>query len=99
MTRHTAIKVLDNVKRKFFIKNSIKKLFFTFSKNKNCSFLEKELIAFKLVKTKLIGNRSRINNRCIETGRNYNIVSKFGYSRFIFRKNAKLNQLSSVRKV
>jgi ribosomal protein S14 len=98
MKRHLAWKLLDNYKRKFFIKNELKRIFFKINLNKNLTSIENEYLYFKQSKINIIGLRSRINNRCIISGRNHNVLKKFNYSRFILRDELKKSGVSMLQK-
>lgn len=98
MGRKLAWKLLDNYKRKFFIKNEFKRLFMGINRNKFLNELEIEYIKFKKSRLNVIGSRTRLNNRCVVSGRNYNVLNKFGYSRFILRDELKKSSISMLQK-
>jgi ribosomal protein S14 len=66
--------------------------------NKYISKTEKIAISIKFNKFKQISSLSKINNRCIISGRNKNTNSKYNLSRFMLRNQMKRNLISLIRK-
>ena len=81
--------LFDNLKRQIHVKHELKHLLLKgLSKNTNTSHLVHHLILFR--KAHLIRMSSRIQhrNRCVVSGRNWNVINKARYSRFVFRKES-----------
>lgn len=86
MNRETKWKMIDNLKRKLFLKHELKKIILR-SIIKN-DLLPRTYKYFALYnKSKLIrrGAISQQRNKCIKTGRMWYLVKSTQYSRFIFR--------------
>ena len=91
-------KLMDNLKRKNFIKYELKKKLIGFKKSKKINKIYLEYINFKESSISSKYSFTKINNRCIISGRNYNVYNKFQYSRFKLRKEGYLGNIASMQK-
>jgi ribosomal protein S14 len=98
MSRQLALKSIDNYKRKFFVKNEIKNKILAFKSNKYCSKLELESFRFLSINLSTTYKISKLNNKCVNSGRNYNVFNKFKLSRFELRTSFKYNRTVGVSK-
>jgi len=81
--------MFDNLKRKLYVKHELRHLLLKgFIKNTNTSLTTHHYMLFK--KTRLVRFSSRIQhrNRCVVSGRNWNVIHKTRYSRFVLRKES-----------
>ena len=81
-------RLVDKVKRKFFLKYEILKILSkTCLKNSKLPIIYKYFIYIKLIKLIRFSNIGISKNRCILSGRSYGILSYFKVSRFFLRTN------------
>lgn len=86
MTRKTQWLLIDNYKRRYYLKKEIKYLILkSLLKNNYKYFLFKYFFFFLKIKSKQKNSPIVQNNRCIKTGRIKSINKFTKYSRFIFR--------------
>lgn len=86
MPRETQWKLVDNFKRKLFLKHEIKKIILkSILKNDNLPRTYRYFAFFN--KSKLIrqSSISQQKNKCVKTGRRWYLVKNTKYSRFVFR--------------
>lgn len=92
-------KLADNKKRKLLIKYELKtKIFKSFIKSTDLALILNYFCLFKrtvVKKKKLI---SQLNNRCLISGRNKNIIQKLKYSRFQLRNEAYKGNIPTIKK-
>ena len=98
MNRQNLLKNLDNYKRKFFLKNEIKNKILNVKNNSYGSKLDLEAFRFLSVNISTTHKISKINNKCVNSGRNHNVFNKFKLSRFELRTSLKKNEISGVSK-
>ena len=98
MNRKIALKLLDNYKRKYFLKNELKNKLNCFYKIKYTNKINQEYFFFKKKNTSNVYRITKLNNKCIKSGRSYNISNKTKLSRFELRSNLKKNMYSSFFK-
>ena len=99
MNRRRQWKVMDNLKRKKFIKYEIKKLILiSIKKSNKLNKLEREWIDFQLTSISPNVSINKINNRCLISGRNYNVLNKLKLSRFHIRNEGYLQNISGLQK-
>jgi|JI102314DRNA_FD_contig_51_2219988_length_2961_multi_6_in_0_out_0_1 ribosomal protein S14 len=98
MSRQLLLKNIDNYKRKFFLKNEIKNKFLNIKKNSYESKLDLEVFRFLAINSSTSHKISKINNKCVNSGRNQNIFNKFKLSRFELRTSLKKNEIAGVSK-
>lgn len=99
MTRQEQWTLLDNFRRKTYIKYEIKTILLrSIIKNRYIPSVYRYHAAFQ--KASLPRNASSIkhNNRCVVTGRNLNVIQKVRLSRFEVRKNAYQGNLPGMRR-
>ena len=87
MNRKLQWKLMDNYRRKIFLKNELKKKILTsISHNQNLPLLYRYLAYWNKNKISKLISKTQHNDKCIITGRvwNVNIYTKF--SRFKFRQ-------------
>ena len=100
MIRQIQWKLVDNLKRKLFIKYELKylllrSLFVSLDK----SYIIRTYWQYKLVLLPKFGLIIKHNNRCLTSGRNKNILMKTKSSRFFFRLNINFGNNPSLRKL
>lgn len=99
MIKSKQLNCMDTYKRKLFLINEIKRLLMLYLiKNKNNNYVRMLFLFFKTNYIKVISTKTRINYRCIVSGRNYGVFNKLNYSRFVFRNNLKLSFLPGFQK-
>lgn len=98
MSRKISLKLLDAYKRKYFLKNELKSKLNCFSKIKYDNILYTEYVSFKKKNTSNVYRLTKLNNRCLKSGRPYNISNKTQLSRFELRSHLKKNIYSSFSK-
>lgn len=87
--------MMDLLKRRFYIKFELKKTFYkSLIFNKNIKIILRLYALYKLSHLQRYTSVTKINNRCVISGRSYNILSKFKYSRFVLRSET--NQGNTV---
>lgn len=89
---------IEILKRKWYIKNEIKKKILSLKKNNKLKKIQKELINFKKVKFSFFSNKTRFCNKCLLSGRNHNVFNKFRLSRFFLRTNLKIKNAPLLKK-
>lgn len=99
MIKKNQLLILENYKRKMFLKYELKQLILKVL-YKNKIFLNKNylLILFYKSITKKNKLKIKLSYRCIISGRNFNIMKKTALSRFIFRRYLKLGFLPGYQK-
>ena len=93
-------KLLDNYRRKFFLKYECKKIISKSLISSRYSGLIPKYIArirLSFVTTQASTNKHR--NRCIISGREHNVLRKVQYSRFVFRDSATRGALPGVSRL
>jgi small subunit ribosomal protein S14 len=79
-------KLMDILKRRFYIKFELKKtLYKSLIFNKNITVILRFYALYKLSSLQKYTSITKQNNRCVISGRSYNVLSKFKYSRFVLR--------------
>jgi len=89
--------LLDKFRRQFFLKHEVKKgVWQAFLNNNHLSL--KLRYGIKVKKTFLMNfaTLTRHRNRCVISGRQYNVISKTHYSRFVLRREAYIGHLPGV---
>jgi len=93
-------KLLDNYRRRFFLKYEFKKIVSRSLLNNRYALLIPKYVArirFSFITTKASTNKQR--NRCVISGREHNVLSKVQYSRFVFRDRATHGALPGVSRL
>lgn len=79
-------KLLDNYRRKLFLKNEIKKkILLGLIKNQNLPIIYRHLALWNKSKLMRSSSFTQQQNRCTKTGRIWSVVKLTRYSRFMFR--------------
>jgi len=66
--------------------------------NRKLQFITRYLIFLELMNLAVNGNKVRLKNRCIETGRGKSVLREFHISRIKFRDRLRNGELPGVRK-
>lgn len=91
--------LIDNLKRKIFIKNELKTLLLkNVIKNNLIKNIYKYYAIFNKTKIKKSSSIIKQNNRCIRTGRQWSINKLTRYSRFVFRKESYIGNLPGFKR-
>lgn len=98
MNRQLGLKLLDNYKRKFFLKKEFKLKYLNFNSNQILNPIEKEYAKFLKKNISNVFKKTKLNNKCLISGRNYNINTNLKLSRFEFRTHLKKNLYSNFKK-
>lgn len=89
MTQEAKWKKIDNLKRKLFIKNEIKrKILKSIILNKNLPDIYRYFATWQKNKLIRISNANQFQNRCVKSGRIWSINKHTNYSRFILRNES-----------
>jgi len=99
MNREFQWKLLDNYRRKLFLKNEIKNIFFkNIIVNSNLPLTYRYYAMFKRIKTIRFHSSTRVQNRCVITGRIWSINKFTKFSRFYFRTNTNYGNIPGFRR-
>ena len=86
MTRENQWKLLDNYRRKLFLKNEIKYFFLkSVLTDSRLPATYRYYAIFKRTKLSRNGSSALLQNRCVRTGRVWSVKKYANYSRFFFR--------------
>jgi len=86
MIRENKWKLVDNFRRKLFLKNELKKIILkSIIKNKTLPLSYRYLALYNKNKLIRLSSITQQKNKCIETGRIWSTVKRTNYSRFFFR--------------
>ena len=97
MNRRLQWKLMDNFRRKIFLKNEIKKkILKSLIKNKNTPLVYRYVSFWNLTKISRLTSFTKHQNRCVATGRNNGVVKLSHYSRFFFRTESYKGNLPGV---
>ncbi len=97
MNRSLQWKLLDNYRRKIFLKNEIKiKILKSLSKNQNLPLTYRYLIYWNKNKISKLTSFTKHQNRCVQTGRNASVNKQTRYSRFLFRTESYKGNLPGI---
>jgi len=90
---------MDNLKRKSFLGNEVKRLLLkSIKKSTVIPYSRRYQAAYQLTLLSRISSRSTPSNRCVVSGRVWSVNRKTKYSRFIFRKEAYSSNIPGCRK-
>jgi small subunit ribosomal protein S14 len=99
MTRHDQWKLLDNFRRKSFVKTELRRMMLrSITQSKTTPLSQRYVAQFGLSHLPRQASRNKIQNRCVVSGRNWNVMRKTQYSRFVFRQKAYFSFLPAVRR-
>lgn len=99
MTRQEQLKLLDNLRRKTFIKYEIKKkILYSIIKNSSLQNIYRYYAYFNFVKISRYSLITKQKNRCTETGRSWSVEKSTKYSRFVFRDKSNTGNLPGFKR-
>jgi len=99
MSRHDLWLMVDNYKRKVFLKNELKKKILKSIKvNKNTPYLRRYKAAYYLSNTPKFAGRSALVNRCVISARSFSVKKSTNYSRFVFRSEVAKSSIPGCRR-
>lgn len=98
MNRQKMSVKIELLKRKWYIRNWVKKFILSSLNSNKVSFIEKEKLNFFKTKFSFFSNKTRHCNKCLVSGRNHNIFNKVRLSRFVLRDSLKKKNLAKVKK-
>ena len=91
--------MLDLFRRKSFVKFELRKTLLKANlKLQSQPLIRKYNLQFKLVTIPHIASRNKLQNRCITSGRNKNVIRRIRSSRFVFRHKAHFAYLPGCRR-
>lgn len=89
----------DKKRRKLFMNNEIRKLYYKFMMLNNLLNFNSKLFYQKKISLLSTQNSiTKIKNRCLITGRGHGIFRFFGLSRISFRELASIGKLVGIKK-
>lgn len=92
-------KLNDNLRRKLFLKNELKRqLLKSFIKNKKIPLAYRYLALWHRSKLPRLSSSTQIQNRCVQTGRIWYILKNTQYSRFFFRTESYKGNLPGFKR-
>ena len=90
---------LDDVRRKLALKHEYKRrLLKLLVQNSHVPPIYKYNASFRISLLPILASPNKVRNRCVISGRNYNVLRKTQYCRFVFRHNAYFSNLPGVRR-
>jgi len=99
MSRQNQLILIDNLKRKLFIKYEIKrKILISIIYNKNLKNIYRYYSYFNFIKISRISLITKQKNRCVESGRAWSTVKFLNYSRFVFRNKSNNGNLPGFKR-
>jgi small subunit ribosomal protein S14 len=99
MTRHDQWKFLDNLRRKSLIKAELRRsLLRSLLRSKTTPIVQKYAVYFGLTHLPRRSSRNKVQNRCVVSGRNWNVLKRAQYSRFVFRDRSYFSYLPGIRR-
>lgn len=99
MKQELSWRLVDNLKRQLYIKFELKKILLKFIYNSiNINSLLKIYSKYKLVLLPKFSLIIQQNNRCIQTGRVFNVLKFNRYSRFVFRYNSNFLLIPGIKR-
>ena len=91
--------MLDLFRRKAFVKFELRKILLKSNvKLQTQPLVQKYNIQFRLVTLPTIASRNKLQNRCLTSGRNKNVIRRIRSSRFVFRQKAHFAYLPGCRR-
>lgn len=79
-------RILDNFRRKLFLKDEFKKkILIGIINNRHISFSYRYLAFWNKTKLTRLSSSTKIQNRCVKSGRPWSVKRLTRYSRFIFQ--------------
>jgi len=99
MARQQLWITFDNLKRQMFVKSELRHLLLKgMLKNTNTSLAIHHYMLFKKTRLTRISSRIQHRNRCVVSGRKWNVLKKTQYSRFVFRKESYEGTIPGLRR-
>lgn len=99
MIREEQWKMADNLKRKLFLKNELKRhLLKSISKNTKAPLAHRQIALYNKSKLSRRSSITQITNRCVFTGRIWYVLKNTQYSRFLLRTEANKGHLPGFRR-
>ena len=99
MIRENRWKYIDNLRRKLFIKNELKKILLkSIIKNSNLPLSYRYFAFYNKSKLIRFSSISQQKNKCVETGRIWTTVKNVNYSRFYFRTESNCGNLPGFKR-
>lgn len=99
MNRRLQWKVLDNLKRKLFLKTELKKkILKSFIKNTKIPNTYRYLAFWHFCKMRRITSKTHHQKRCVISGRIWYVLKNTSYSRFILRNQVNLGNLPGFKR-
>lgn len=91
--------MLDNLKRKLFLKNEIKRfLLKSLIVNQNLPLIYRYFAYYNKIKLSRMSSIIQQKNKCTQTGRVWTTVKMTNYSRFVFRKESYSGNLPGFKR-
>ena len=99
MGRQQAWVNFDNLKRQLYVRSELRHLLLTsFLKNTNTPLAVHHYMLFKKTRLQRFSSRIQHRNRCVVSGRQWNVLHKTQYSRFVFRKESYEGTIPGLRR-
>ena len=99
MDRHSLWISVDNYKRKNFIKYELKKILLSSNvKSKKTNYINRYKSLFYLSSIPKYSTKTKLNNRCVISGRVWAVNRKTSYSRFYFRDASYKSNIPGFRR-
>jgi len=100
LERQVQWKLLDNYRRQNFIRFELKRLVLkSLLKNQSIPLSNRYMASLQLSLLPSISGATKHRNRCVESGRKWNVLKKTQYSRFIFRRESYKGSLPGVSRM
>ena len=91
--------MLDKLRRQSYIKTELRRMLLrSVTKSSDTPLSQRYVAQFGLAHLPRQGSRNKIRNRCVISGRSWNVIRKARYSRFEFRFKAYFSLLPAVRR-
>lgn len=99
MIRENRWKMVDNFRRKLFLKNELKKFILkSLIKNNNVPLTYRYFALYNKSKLARASSLTQHKNKCVRTGRVWSTVKNVNYSRFLFRTESNKGNLPGFRR-
>jgi small subunit ribosomal protein S14 len=99
MIRELQWKMLDNFRRKLFLKYELHRIVLkSVTKNTYLPWINRYFAFYNKSKLLQLSSITKQKNRCIRSGRRWSIVKMTSYSRFVFRNESYNGNLPGFRR-
>lgn len=99
MIRENRWKMVDNFRRKLFLKNELKKIILkSIIKNTNLPLSYRYFALYNKSKLFRLSSIVQQKNKCVKTGRVWSTVKMTNYSRFVFRTESNNGNLPGFKR-